>query len=49
MNRILVFERGNIVEEGTHAFLLNKQGLYAKMWQMQSGGFLPDAPVNRET
>jgi ATP-binding cassette, subfamily B, bacterial len=45
MDRILVFDQGKIVEEGTHASLLNKNGLYAKMWNMQVGGFLPEAPV----
>lgn len=45
MDRILVFDQGKIVEEGTHATLLNKGGLYARMWKMQVGGFLPDAPT----
>jgi ATP-binding cassette, subfamily B, bacterial len=45
MDRILVFDQGKIVEEGTHASLLNKNGLYARMWNMQVGGFLPGAPV----
>jgi ATP-binding cassette subfamily B protein len=44
MDRILVFDQGKIAEEGTHAALLNKQGLYAKMWAMQVGGFLPEVP-----
>ncbi|HSX25892.1 MAG TPA: ABC transporter ATP-binding protein [Chlamydiales bacterium] len=44
MDRILVFDKGKIVEEGTHTSLLNKNGLYAQMWKMQVGGFLPDAP-----
>jgi len=41
MDRILVFDQGRIVEEGTHSELLRKNGLYAKMWNMQVGGFLP--------
>jgi ATP-binding cassette subfamily B protein len=41
MDRILVFDKGKIVEEGTHASLLAEDGLYAKMWKMQVGGFLP--------
>ncbi len=45
MDRILVFDKGKIVEEGTHATLMSKDGLYAKMWNMQVGGFLPEAPV----
>lgn len=44
MDRILVFDKGKIVEEGTHAALLEKDGLYARMWKMQVGGFLPEAP-----
>jgi ATP-binding cassette subfamily B protein len=45
MDRILVFNEGKIVEEGTHASLLAQEGLYARMWNMQVGGFLPDLPV----
>lgn len=45
MDRILVFDKGKIIEEGTHASLLSKEGLYAKMWRMQVGGFLPEAPT----
>lgn len=45
MDRILVFDQGKIVEEGSHIELLNKKGHYAHMWQMQAGGFLPDAPT----
>jgi ATP-binding cassette subfamily B protein len=44
MDRILVFDKGKIIEEGTHAALLQKEGFYAKMWKMQVGGFLPDMP-----
>ncbi|MGE5195802.1 MAG: ABC transporter ATP-binding protein [Anaerolineae bacterium] len=44
MDRILVFDQGKIVEEGTHTTLLEKGGLYARMWKMQVGGFLPEAP-----
>lgn len=45
MDRILVFDRGKIVEEGTHADLLDKGCLYAQMWKMQVGGFLPAVPI----
>lgn len=41
MHRILVFDQGKIVEEGTHDELLAAGGHYAQMWQMQAGGFLP--------
>ena len=43
MDRILVFERGKIVEDGTHAELIAKKGLYKSMWEAQVGGFLPES------
>ena len=42
MDRILVFKEGKIVEDGTHDELLAAQDHYAKMWDMQAGGFLPE-------
>ncbi len=41
MDRILVFDQGKIVEQGSHLELLAKEGHYQRMWQMQAGGFLP--------
>ncbi|OSI13679.1 multidrug ABC transporter ATP-binding protein [Neisseria dentiae] len=40
MDRLIVLDKGRIVEEGSHAELLEKNGLYAKLWAHQSGGFL---------
>ena len=40
MDRIVVFEEGRIVEEGTHTSLLATGGAYAEFWRHQSGGFL---------
>ncbi|MDR2876655.1 MAG: lipid ABC transporter permease/ATP-binding protein, partial [Chromatiales bacterium] len=40
LDRLVVMEAGRIVEEGTHTELLRKGGLYAALWQRQSGGFL---------
>jgi ATP-binding cassette subfamily B protein len=40
MDRIIVMDQGRVVEEGTHAALLAKGGLYARYWDRQSGGFL---------
>ncbi|MBX9889786.1 MAG: ATP-binding cassette domain-containing protein [Amoebophilaceae bacterium] len=42
MDRILVFDKGQIVEDGTHAALLARNGLYKTLWDVQVGGFLPD-------
>ncbi len=42
MDRILVFKRGKIVEDGTHAMLIAKGGIYKTLWDAQIGGFLPD-------
>lgn len=42
MDRVLVFDQGEIVEQGSHAQLMSRGGHYARMWQMQAGGFLPD-------
>ncbi|MEL6465779.1 MAG: ABC transporter ATP-binding protein [Pseudomonadota bacterium] len=40
MDRIVVMDQGQIVEEGSHDALLAKGGLYARYWQRQSGGFI---------
>ncbi|WUH89276.1 ABC transporter ATP-binding protein/permease [Streptomyces sp. NBC_00433] len=40
MDRLVVLDRGRIVEQGTHQELLASEGSYAKLWQHQSGGFL---------
>ncbi len=40
MDRLIVFDEGKIVEEGTHQQLIKKNGVYTKLWGHQSGGFL---------
>ena len=42
MDRIIVFDKGHIVEDGTHHELFAKNGLYKQLWQAQIGGFLPE-------
>jgi ATP-binding cassette subfamily B multidrug efflux pump len=42
MDRLAVIDSGTIIEHGTHAALLARQGAYAALWRRQSGGFLPE-------
>ena len=42
LDRIVVLANGDIIEDGTHASLLKKGGVYAKLWKHQSGGFIEE-------
>ncbi|MFI8961855.1 ABC transporter ATP-binding protein [Streptomyces sp. NPDC053493] len=42
MDRLVVLDRGRVIEQGSHHELLAANGPYAKLWQHQSGGFLDD-------
>jgi len=40
MDRLVVLDKGAIVEQGSHRELIQAKGIYAQLWQRQSGGFL---------
>jgi ATP-binding cassette subfamily B protein len=46
LDRILVFDAGRIVEDGSHAQLLARQGAYWRLWRRQTDGFLADADAD---
>lgn len=46
LDRIIVFNKGAIIEEGSREHLLHIQGHFAKLWNMQTEGFLPDDNSN---
>ena len=43
MDRLIVMDRGRVIETGTHAELLARGGIYADLWRRQSGGFIEEA------
>jgi ATP-binding cassette subfamily B multidrug efflux pump len=40
MDRLIVLDKGQIIEEGTHQQLIAKKGIYAQLWAHQTGGFI---------
>ena len=42
MDRLIIMDRGRIVEEGSHEALLERNGVYARLWRRQSGAFIAD-------
>jgi len=48
MDRLVIMDKGRIVEEGTHNTLLKHGGLYADLWDRQSGGFLAESVAAAE-
>jgi len=49
MDRLVVMDKGRIVEQGTHRELLARGGIYARLWEHQSGGFLGDEADDEAT
>jgi len=49
MDRLIVLDKGRIVETGTHSQLAAGHGIYADLWSRQSGGFLPNEADGGET
>ena len=47
MDRIVVISDGHVIEMGSHKQLLRKNGEYARLWKMQSGGFLQDSQTQK--
>lgn len=48
MDRLVVFHEGAVIEDGNHETLLKAGGHYARMWNMQAGGFLPEKETDDE-
>ena len=46
MDRLVILDRGHIVEQGSHEELLRADGHYAALWRRQSGGFIDSAPAD---
>lgn len=42
MDRVVVLDKGKLIETGSHADLITRGGIYADLWNRQSGGFLAD-------
>ena len=49
MDRLIVLDRGRIVEQGTHEELIARPGVYENLWRHQSGGFLANDLTEAET
>jgi ATP-binding cassette, subfamily B, multidrug efflux pump len=48
MDRVVVLDKGKLIETGSHADLITRGGIYADLWNRQSGGFLADHSADAE-
>ncbi|EGQ9456381.1 ABC transporter ATP-binding protein [Vibrio parahaemolyticus] len=48
MDRLIVLDKGNVVEQGTHQELIAHNGIYAQLWAHQTGGFLGEEIDNQQ-
>ncbi|EKO4252247.1 TPA: ABC transporter ATP-binding protein [Vibrio parahaemolyticus] len=48
MDRLIVLDKGNVVEQGTHQELIAHNGIYAQLWAHQTGGFLGEELNNQQ-
>ncbi|MGR5469779.1 ABC transporter ATP-binding protein, partial [Vibrio astriarenae] len=48
MDRLIVLDKGSIVEQGSHQELIANNGIYAQLWAHQTGGFIGEEIENRQ-
>jgi len=49
MDRLIVLDKGEVVEQGTHQELVQSGGIYAQLWAHQTGGFIGDEEVEKQS
>ncbi|OAJ93315.1 ABC transporter ATP-binding protein [Vibrio bivalvicida] len=49
MDRLIVLDKGEVVEQGTHQELVQSGGIYAQLWAHQTGGFIGDEEAEKQS